>query len=282
MATSSDPRFGVFMTNLGIKNPKRQNVGYSYAPTAISQSQQSGQATPGQSLYDKVANRVTGGEDIYKQNRQDVTNRVASDVASKSAFNIPTDEFGIVNQDLTDPRPSLTSQVQSIGQRGQNALAAAQARNAYQQAMTLQDLGQYGFTGNVSVNGTSIPGASGDNPGAKAVAMALQVEKNGTPYVWGGNSLTKGIDCSGLVQQIYRQLGINVPRTTYEQAKSGRVVSVGDIRPGDLVFYGPDNHHVGLYIGNGQIVHAANTKLGVITSNLTNSNGAPHVIVRPY
>lgn len=271
-------QFGAFLTNLGIKNPTRKNVGYSYAPFTVQQ----GQSTPGQGLFDKVDERITGGESIYKANRAEETNRVASDVAGKSAFDIPTDEFGLVNQELTDFRPMFTKRVQAIGQRGQTALQAAQARNAYQQAVRMQDLGQYGFTGAVEVNGTGIPGAASGNIGARAVEMAMQVQSRGTPYVWGGNSLTKGIDCSGLVQQIYRQLGVSVPRTTYEQAKSGRVVSVGDIRPGDLVFYGGDRHHVGIYAGNGKIVHAANSRLGVITSNLYNSNGAPSVIVRPY
>jgi cell wall-associated NlpC family hydrolase len=273
-------QFGVFLTNLGIKNPVRKNVGYGYTPFTVQQ----GQSTPGQSLFDKVGNRVASGESIYNANRQEVTNRVASDVAGKSAFNVPTDEFGLVNQELTDFRPMFTKQIQSVGQRGQNALAAAQARNAYKQALAMQDLGQYGFTGGISVsgNGTSIPGAASGNPGARAAEMAMQVQKSGTPYVWGGNSLVKGIDCSGLVQQIYRQMGISIPRQTYDQAKSGKVVSVNDVRPGDLVFYGGNNHHVGIYVGNGKIVHAANSRLGVITSNLYNTNGAPHVIIRPY
>jgi len=273
-------QFRMFLSNLGINNPRRANTGFNYQPFTVQQ----GQPSPGEALLDRVKNRVTSGEDIYSQNKAKVTNRVAGDIAEKSAFNIPTDEYGLVNQDLTDFRPLMTRRVQSIGQRGQTALATEQARAAYRSAVDMQNLGQYGFTGGVSIspNGTDIPGATGDNPGAKAASMAMQLQKRGLNYVWAGNSLNTGVDCSGLVQQIYRQMGINIPRQTYDQAKSGKVVSVGDIRPGDLVFYGGDNHHVGIYVGNGKIVHAANSRLGVITSNLTNSNGAPHVIVRPY
>jgi cell wall-associated NlpC family hydrolase len=113
----------------------------------------------------------------------------------------------------------------------------------------------------------------------------MQIAANKVPYVWGGNSLTQGVDCSGLVQQLYAKMGIQVPRTTYEQAKRGKQVPVSSIRPGDLVFYRPGSRgpeHVGIYVGNGKIVHAANTRLGVITSNLNNSNGAPMLVLRPY
>lgn len=270
-------QMGLMLSKLGIGTTPRKGVGFNYAPFTVQQ----GQPTPGQSMFDKVGTRKDTGDNIYNQYRQDQTNRVAEDVAGKSAFNIPRDEFGLVKQDLTDFRPLVTQQVKSISDRGKNALLAAQARNTYQQAVQMQNLGQYGFTGSVDINGTDVPGASGNNIGAKAVSLALQTEKNGTPYVWGGNSLNSGVDCSGLIQQIYRQLGVNVPRTTYEQAKSGRVVGLGSIRPGDLVFYN-NNSHVGLYIGNGKIVHAANSKLGIITSSLYNSNGSPTVVVRPY
>lgn len=82
----------------------------------------------------------------------------------------------------------------------------------------------------------------------------------GTPYVWGGNSLTGGVDCSGLVQQVYKHYGIELPRTTYEQIGQGAPVGVKGLRPGDLVFFdtasqtGPD--HVGIYLGDGKMIHA--------------------------
>lgn len=82
----------------------------------------------------------------------------------------------------------------------------------------------------------------------------------GTPYVWGGNDLSKGVDCSGLVQQVYKKYGISLPRTTYEMIGQGAPVGMKGLRPGDLVFFdtasqtGPD--HVGIYLGNGKMVHA--------------------------
>lgn len=98
----------------------------------------------------------------------------------------------------------------------------------------------------------------------------------GTQYVWGGNSLSSGVDCSGLVQQVYGQLGIAMPRTTYNQINVGASVGMGDLRVGDLVFFdtdksmkGPD--HVGIYIGGGQFIHAPRTGDVVKVSSLADS-----------
>lgn len=89
----------------------------------------------------------------------------------------------------------------------------------------------------------------------------------GNPYVYGGTSLTNGADCSGFVQSVYKHFGISLPRTSGEQGKSGRAVDgLDNAKPGDLVWY---SGHIGIYIGNGKIVHASNPKNGIITSNAT-------------
>lgn len=75
----------------------------------------------------------------------------------------------------------------------------------------------------------------------------------GVPYVWGGTS-PRGFDCSGFVQYVYKEQGIMLPRTTYNQILCGERVSLDSLAIGDLVFFG--NHHVGIYIGDGQYVHA--------------------------
>ena len=88
----------------------------------------------------------------------------------------------------------------------------------------------------------------------------------GYPYVYGGNSLTGGIDCSGFSQQILAKFGISLPRTSREQGNAGRGISSGEMRPGDLVFYTGSNgtiNHVAMYIGGGQVVHASNAKTGI-------------------
>lgn len=86
----------------------------------------------------------------------------------------------------------------------------------------------------------------------------------GNPYVWGGTSLTDGADCSGFVQSVYKNFGVDLPRTSYEQQNSGREVSYSDAQPGDLICYGG---HVAIYMGNGQIVHASNSRDGIKISD---------------
>ena len=92
----------------------------------------------------------------------------------------------------------------------------------------------------------------------------------GNSYVWGGNSLTNGTDCSGFVMLVYQNFGVSLPRTTDTQAQSGVGVSLSEILPGDIVSYGYNGvpSHSALYIGNDTIVHAANPRDGIMYSNI--------------
>lgn len=264
------------LAKLGINNPQRQNAGYNYKPFVVQQ----GQATPGQTLFDKVSDRKNTGAEIYTNNKSENTNRVAQDIVDKSPSTFQFDEFGLPKTQLTNFQNYFQDQLNGIDQRGKLTLQTEEAKQSWNQANQIQQIGSYSM-GAGTANGTVIPGATSGNKGAQAAAIAMQAAANHIDYVWGGNSLSQGVDCSGLIQQAYGQLGIKLPRTTWEQAKTGRQVSVKDIQPGDLVFYN-DYGHVGIYVGNGKIVHAANSKLGVITSNLNNSNGAPLKVLRPY
>jgi cell wall-associated NlpC family hydrolase len=103
---------------------------------------------------------------------------------------------------------------------------------------------------------------AGNSPtGASVVADAEQYL--GVPYQWGGTSPTTGFDCSGFVQHVYGDLGITLPRTSQEQVNVGTPVdSIADAQPGDLVFFEPSASgpgHVGIYIGNGQMIDAPHT-----------------------
>lgn len=92
----------------------------------------------------------------------------------------------------------------------------------------------------------------------------------GNRYVWGGTSLTRGADCSGFVYTLYQQYGYKLPRVSADQARSAGVkVDVGNRQPGDLIFYTNSSgtvNHVAMYIGNDKIVHAANSRQGIIIS----------------
>ena len=99
---------------------------------------------------------------------------------------------------------------------------------------------------------------------SKVVNFALQYV--GNPYVWGGTSLTRGVDCSGFTMQVMRQFGVSLPHYSVAQSKMGRAVKSSEMKPGDLIFYagsGGRVNHVALYIGNGQVVHAASKRSGI-------------------
>lgn len=96
----------------------------------------------------------------------------------------------------------------------------------------------------------------------------------GNPYVWGGTSLTEGADCSGFVQSVYANFGVYLPRTTWDMEYVGYEVSYEQAQPGDLVLY---DGHVGLYMGDGNIVNAMNESDGI---GICTATYAPIITVR--
>ena len=91
----------------------------------------------------------------------------------------------------------------------------------------------------------------------------------GNPYVWGGTSLTNGVDCSGFVMQVYAHYGISLPHSSSALRSVGRGVSYSEAQPGDIICY---SGHVALYIGGGQIIHASNPSDGIKISPATYTN----------
>ena len=91
----------------------------------------------------------------------------------------------------------------------------------------------------------------------------------GNRYVWGGTSLTNGADCSGFVQSVYKNFGVSLPRSSSQQRSAGTAVDYASAQPGDIVCYAG---HVGIYIGNGQIVHASSPTTGIKVGNATYRN----------
>ncbi len=91
----------------------------------------------------------------------------------------------------------------------------------------------------------------------------------GNRYVWGGTSLTNGVDCSGFTMKIYENYGIYLPHSSSAQAGYGTRVNASEAKPGDLFFYGSGGgiNHVAMYIGNGQVVHASSARTGIKISN---------------
>lgn len=128
---------------------------------------------------------------------------------------------------------------------------------------------EYDEYGNVidtdnTVSGSDYVSSGSSYSGAGSSVVDFATQFVGNPYVWGGTSLTNGADCSGFVQSVYSNFGISLPRTSYEQQNAGYEVSYADAQPGDLICYGG---HVAIYMGNGQIVHASNSRDGIKISN---------------
>ncbi|MFF9276181.1 C40 family peptidase [Streptomyces griseosporeus] len=104
---------------------------------------------------------------------------------------------------------------------------------------------------------TDLPALTGGVPASGRAAAALAAARSalGKPYVWGANG-PSGFDCSGLMQWSYAQAGVALPRTSQAQRYAGRQVPLSQAQPGDLVVYRSDASHVGMYVGNGQVIHA--------------------------
>lgn len=114
---------------------------------------------------------------------------------------------------------------------------------------------------------TPKPVSSGGGKGQDIANYACKFV--GNPYVAGGTSLTNGADCSGFVMSVYKNFGISLPRSSYSQSTVGRGVSYSEAKPGDIIYYGG---HVGIYIGNGQIVHASTQRTGIKITSATYRN----------
>ena len=110
------------------------------------------------------------------------------------------------------------------------------------------------------------PGAYASAKRTAIVAYAKQFL--GGKYVYGGTSLTDGVDCSGFVMRVYEYFGYSIGRTSRDQAAKGRSISSSELQPGDLIFYASDGtiNHVSMYIGNGEVIHASNSTNGIIIS----------------
>jgi cell wall-associated NlpC family hydrolase len=107
--------------------------------------------------------------------------------------------------------------------------------------------------------GRGVAAPDGGGGGTAAGVIAEAKKYLGVKYVWGGESPT-GFDCSGLVQYVYKKFGVSLPRVSQDQAHAGKAVSAADAKPGDLVFYHNPATHVGIYLGNGMMLDAPNSK----------------------
>ena len=153
---------------------------------------------------------------------------------------------------------NLVTEAQQEGKEEAEAFTYAVSRKSEEAQMTQE------VQGNVQQTETTEVSAQPASNGQVIVDYACQFF--GNPYVWGGTSLTDGADCSGFVQSVFAHFGISLPRTTYDQINAGVEVNYDQAMPGDLICY---DGHIGIYIGNGQIVNAQNPEQGIGISPAT-------------
>lgn len=172
---------------------------------------------------------------------------------------------------VTDRIQAIQSQMQQLASLGQ-ADAASAAAFGTQLGTALSGTDASGLTAgavdrSAAVAGTDTGAGTGTgDPGALQQQVIRTAESAvGVPYLWGGNSLTHGIDCSGLVQQAYKSIGVQLPRLSADQARSGTAVpSLADAQPGDLLAWDNSSRnngadHIAIYLGDGKMIEAPHT-----------------------
>ncbi|MEB3965768.1 NlpC/P60 family protein [Streptomyces kunmingensis] len=162
-------------------------------------------------------------------------------------------------------------------------LAEKQKAEEEKKRQAAEEAAQQESSGSGSSGGSSgTPSGSSSGYAAKAAkALAFAKSQEGKPYVWGATG-PDSYDCSGLTQAAWKAAGITLPRTTWDQVEFGTTVSLSAIQPGDLVFFYDDISHVGLYLGDGMMIHAPKPGAYVREESIYyDGTGSIHSVVRP-
>ena len=214
---------------------------------------------------DNDMNELTAMQDDYEKQQADVEAAIVALENQKEQY---ASQIAQAQQQADNYQNIITAQGKIIQEQEAAAAAAAQAAAARANSSSSSpsyDGGGAGKGGSIAsdyaAGGGKNPGASTGVSGSSVVSYAMQFV--GNPYVWGGNSLTNGVDCSGFVHEVYAHFGISTPRYSQSFKSVGQAVSFDNIQPGDVVVY---PGHVAIYAGGGVIVEAQSTKAG-ITAN---------------
>lgn len=164
---------------------------------------------------------------------------------------------------LADEQAAKQAEVDAALKAQAEAEAAAAALAAGGDSGSSGGTSSSGSSSSSSGNYASANSYSGSGSKGQQIA-SYACQFIGNPYVPGGTSLTEGADCSGFVWRVYKDFGYSVPRTSYSIRDTGTAVSYENAQPGDVFCYAG---HVGIYIGNGQIVHASTQKTGIKITN---------------
>lgn len=213
---------------------------------------------------DNDMNELTAMQDDYEKQQADVEAAIVALENQKEQY---ASQIAQAQQQAENYQNIITAQGKIIQEQeaAAAAAAAAAARANSSSSSPSYDGGGAGKGGSIAsdyaAGGGKNPGASTGVSGSSVVSYAMQFV--GNPYVWGGNSLTNGVDCSGFVHEVYAHFGISTPRYSQSFKSVGQAVSFDNIQPGDVVVY---PGHVAIYAGGGVIVEAQSTKAG-ITAN---------------
>ncbi len=213
---------------------------------------------------DNDMNELTAMQDDYEKQQADVEAAIVALEKQKEQY---ASQIAQAQQQAENYQNIITAQGKIIQEQeaAAAAAAAAAARANSSSSSSSYDGGGAGKGGSIAsdyaAGGGKNPSASTGVSGSSVVSYAMQFV--GNPYVWGGNSLTNGVDCSGFVHEVYAHFGISTPRYSQAFKSVGQAVSFDNIQPGDVVVY---PGHVAIYAGGGVIVEAQSTKAG-ITAN---------------
>ena len=213
---------------------------------------------------DNDMNELTAMQDDYEKQQADVEAAIVALENQKEQY---ASQIAQAQQQADNYQNIITAQGKIIQEQeaAAAAAAAAAARANSSSSSPSYDGGGAGKGGSIAsdyaAGGGKNPSASTGVSGSSVVSYAMQFV--GNPYVWGGNSLTNGVDCSGFVHEVYAHFGISTPRYSQAFKSVGQAVSFDNIQPGDVVVY---PGHVAIYAGGGVIVEAQSTKAG-ITAN---------------
>lgn len=202
-------------------------------------------------------------EMIEEQTKEEKANLEVMIAQKKNEIADFTSQLNAAKAKASDYQKKIKEQNAQIKKLQQEAAKAAAASKSAGTSSSGSGTASSGSSGSSSSGSSGSSGSGGSGSGGSIASYALQFV--GNPYVSGGNSLTNGTDCSGFVHLVYAHFGISTPRQSGALAGGGRAVSDADKQPGDVVCY---PGHVGIYIGNNQIVHASTPSSGIKVSNM--------------
>ncbi|WP_020132116.1 C40 family peptidase [Streptomyces sp. 303MFCol5.2] len=254
-------------------------------------------------LMSRLTDRQKGAVDDYvtersatMKQRQEATESLATLTDAQNDLKIAK---AAVQKKLGEARELLSrltaqekARLAAIEKQRQEEAARKAAELARQQAAE-QAAAQQESGGTSADTGSSStapsPSPSGSGSGSEDPSYATKADKAlafaraqiGKPYVWGATG-PDSYDCSGLTQAVWKAAGVTLPRTTYDQVNAGTTVSLADARPGDLIFFYDDVSHVGVYIGNGMMIHAPKPGAYVREESVFyDGESGIHSVVRP-